>query len=159
MIIQKFTYCFQCYHLNVFIHVAVIALSDSQRKSMINIVLDTIKVLGRKNVTKKNKKNTIFIYRTEITSSRTNGENIGDVYTITLSLVVEFMSFLYHLVVLFTERMRRNFESLDSDRQVLMKELDRLRKQYDDLIKQLEQTQVIVDQQKVNITIFLNEKY
>ena len=65
------------------------------------------------------------------------------------------MSFLYHLVVLFTERMRRNFESLDSDRQVLMKELDRLRKQYDDLIKQLEQTQVIVDQQKVNITIFL----
>lgn len=49
-----------------------------------------------------------------------------------------------------SERMRRNFESLDSDRQVLMKELDRLRKQYDDLIKQLEQTQVIVDQQKSN---------
>ena len=60
--------------------------------------------------------------------------------------------FLCLLNVLFTERMRRNFESLDSDRQVLMKELDRLRKQYDDLIKQLEQTQVIVDQQKVNIT-------
>ena len=55
--------------------------------------------------------------------------------------------------------MRRNFESLDSDRQVLMKELDRLRKQYDDLIKQLEQTQVIVDQQKVNITKKINEKY
>jgi hypothetical protein len=40
-----------------------------------------------------------------------------------------------------------------------MKELDRLRKQYDDLIKQLEQTQVIVDQQKVNITKKINEKY
>ena len=108
-------------------------------------------------VEKMLQKKPIFLYRMEITSSRTNGEIIGDVYT--LSLVVKFMSFLYHLVVLFTERMRRNFESLDSDRQVLMKELDRLRKQYDDLIKQLEQTQVIVDQQKVNITIFFNEKY
>lgn len=49
-----------------------------------------------------------------------------------------------------TERMKRNFETMDSDRQLLMKELDRLRKQYDDLIKQLEQTQVIVDQQKTS---------
>ncbi|XP_071146821.1 coiled-coil domain-containing protein 150-like isoform X4 [Mytilus edulis] len=51
------------------------------------------------------------------------------------------------------ERMKRNFETMDSDRQVLMKELDRLRKQYDDLIKQLEQTQVIVDQQKEMLLI------
>ena len=60
---------------------------------MINIVLDTVKVLGRKNVTKKNKKKFIFIYRTEITSSRTNGENIGDVYTLSLC---HWLYILYH---------------------------------------------------------------
>ncbi|XP_060075980.1 coiled-coil domain-containing protein 150-like [Ylistrum balloti] len=47
------------------------------------------------------------------------------------------------------ERMKKSHSSAESDRQLLVTELSRLRTQYEDLIKQLEQTQVIVDQQKI----------
>ncbi|XP_065935539.1 coiled-coil domain-containing protein 150 isoform X9 [Magallana gigas] len=46
------------------------------------------------------------------------------------------------------EQLRKNYESAESDRKLLITEMQRLRTQYEDLIKQLEQTQVIVDQQK-----------
>ncbi|XP_033730610.1 protein Spindly-A-like, partial [Pecten maximus] len=46
------------------------------------------------------------------------------------------------------ERLKKSHSSAESDRQLLVTELSRLRTQYEDLIKQLEQTQVIVDQQK-----------
>ncbi|XP_033763087.1 coiled-coil domain-containing protein 150-like isoform X2 [Pecten maximus] len=47
------------------------------------------------------------------------------------------------------ERLKKSHSSAESDRQLLVTELSRLRTQYEDLIKQLEQTQVIVDQQKI----------
>nr|XP_034335863.1 coiled-coil domain-containing protein 150 isoform X6 [Crassostrea gigas] len=50
------------------------------------------------------------------------------------------------------EQLRKNYESAESDRKLLITEMQRLRTQYEDLIKQLEQTQVIVDQQKSNNT-------
>ena len=49
-----------------------------------------------------------------------------------------------------TEQLRKNYDSAESDRKLLITEMQRLRTQYEDLIKQLEQTQVIVDQQKVS---------
>ncbi|XP_078338802.1 coiled-coil domain-containing protein 150-like isoform X2 [Crassostrea virginica] len=48
------------------------------------------------------------------------------------------------------EQLRKNYDSAESDRKLLITEMQRLRTQYEDLIKQLEQTQVIVDQQKSN---------
>ncbi|XP_062594271.1 coiled-coil domain-containing protein 150-like isoform X2 [Saccostrea cucullata] len=50
------------------------------------------------------------------------------------------------------EILRKDYESAESDRKLLITEMQRLRTQYEDLIKQLEQTQVIVDQQKSNNT-------
>ncbi|XP_065935537.1 coiled-coil domain-containing protein 150 isoform X7 [Magallana gigas] len=51
------------------------------------------------------------------------------------------------------EQLRKNYESAESDRKLLITEMQRLRTQYEDLIKQLEQTQVIVDQQKEMLLI------
>ncbi|XP_056014770.1 coiled-coil domain-containing protein 150-like isoform X7 [Ostrea edulis] len=50
------------------------------------------------------------------------------------------------------EHLKKNYESAEADRKLLLSEMQRLRSQYEDLIKQLEQTQVIVDQQKSNNT-------
>lgn len=55
------------------------------------------------------------------------------------------------LKIIITEQLRKNYESAESDRKLLITEMQRLRTQYEDLIKQLEQTQVIVDQQKVPV--------
>ena len=41
------------------------------------------------------------------------------------------------------------YESAERDRQVLLSEMKRLREQYEDLIKQMEQTQAIIDKQQV----------
>lgn len=54
-------------------------------------------------------------------------------------------------IIFITEQLRKNYESAESDRKLLITEMQRLRTQYEDLIKQLEQTQVIVDQQKVPV--------
>ncbi|XP_021369483.1 coiled-coil domain-containing protein 150-like isoform X3 [Mizuhopecten yessoensis] len=51
------------------------------------------------------------------------------------------------------ERVKKLHSSAESDRELLVTELSRLRTQYEDLIKQLEQTQVIVDQQKEMLLI------
>ena len=41
------------------------------------------------------------------------------------------------------------YNTAESDRQLLVTELTRLREQYEDLIKQMEQTQAIIDKQQV----------
>ncbi|XP_053379016.1 coiled-coil domain-containing protein 150-like isoform X2 [Mercenaria mercenaria] len=48
-----------------------------------------------------------------------------------------------------------NYNSAENDRQVLVTEVTRLREQYEDLIKQMEQTQTIIDKQQ---EIFLTDK-
>lgn len=57
-------------------------------------------------------------------------------------------------IIFITEQLRKNYESAESDRKLLITEMQRLRTQYEDLIKQLEQTQVIVDQQKVPVLCY-----
>ena len=42
------------------------------------------------------------------------------------------------------------YESAEGDRQLLLAEMKRLREQYEDLIKQMEQTQAIIDKQQVS---------
>lgn len=42
------------------------------------------------------------------------------------------------------------YESAEGDRQLLLTEMKRLREQYEDLIKQMEQTQAIIDKQQVS---------
>ncbi|KAL5015200.1 hypothetical protein ScPMuIL_009470 [Solemya velum] len=46
------------------------------------------------------------------------------------------------------ENLKKCFEQVDADRKLLTSELERIQTQYRDLIKQLEQTQIVVDQQK-----------
>ncbi|XP_060580198.1 coiled-coil domain-containing protein 150-like isoform X3 [Ruditapes philippinarum] len=48
-----------------------------------------------------------------------------------------------------------NYNSAENDRQVLVTEVSRLREQYEDLIRQMEQTQTIIDKQQ---EIFLSDK-
>ena len=47
------------------------------------------------------------------------------------------------------------YESAEGDRQLLLAEMKRLREQYEDLIKQMEQTQAIIDKQQVSPRVLL----
>lgn len=67
---------------------------------------------------------------------------------ITCAFVIYFFTLKKNIYL--TEQLRKNYDSAESDRKLLITEMQRLRTQYEDLIKQLEQTQVIVDQQKVS---------
>ncbi|KAL3862086.1 hypothetical protein ACJMK2_008081 [Sinanodonta woodiana] len=54
----------------------------------------------------------------------------------------------YKLTVEEKENLQKTYTSAEADRKVLMSELTRLREQYEDLIKQMEQTQAIIDKQQ-----------
>ncbi|KAK3591041.1 hypothetical protein CHS0354_026055 [Potamilus streckersoni] len=54
----------------------------------------------------------------------------------------------YKLTVEEKEKLQNTYTSAEADRKVLMSELTRLREQYEDLIKQMEQTQAIIDKQQ-----------
>jgi hypothetical protein len=54
------------------------------------------------------------------------------------------------LIFLLSDNLLLNYNSAENDRQVLVTEVSRLREQYEDLIRQMEQTQTIIDKQQVN---------
>ena len=51
--------------------------------------------------------------------------------------------------IYFSDGLEMKYNTAESDRQLLVTELTRLREQYEDLIKQMEQTQAIIDKQQV----------
>ena len=53
-----------------------------------------------------------------------------------------------------TDKLEMKYESSEGDRQLLLSEMKKLREQYEDLIKQMEHTQAIIDKQQVSTQEF-----